>query len=32
VKTGLKIHSHQLEFRGICLDCQHKNKPQEEQV
>jgi len=29
-RTGLKIHHHQLEFRGICRDCQHKNKPQEE--
>jgi Fe2+ or Zn2+ uptake regulation protein len=23
-KTGLKIHHHQLEFRGLCLDCQRK--------
>jgi len=21
-RTGLKIHSHQLEFRGLCKDCQ----------
>jgi Fe2+ or Zn2+ uptake regulation protein len=24
ISTGLKIYSHQLEFRGVCLDCQHK--------
>lgn len=24
-KTGLKISSHQLEFRGICINCQHKD-------
>jgi Fur family peroxide stress response transcriptional regulator len=23
-KTGLKIHNHQLEFRGLCHDCQRK--------
>lgn len=32
VKTGLKIYSHQLEFRGVCMDCQNKNESQEEQV
>jgi Fe2+ or Zn2+ uptake regulation protein len=25
-KTGLKISNHQLEFRGICHDCQHQQK------
>jgi Fe2+ or Zn2+ uptake regulation protein len=25
-KTGLKISYHQLEFRGVCLDCQVKIK------
>ena len=24
LRTGLKILHHQLEFRGLCLDCQHK--------
>ncbi len=23
-KTGLKVNSHRLEFRGLCFDCQHK--------
>ena len=23
-KTGLKVNSHRLEFRGLCLDCQNK--------
>ncbi|WP_297812440.1 Fur family transcriptional regulator [uncultured Finegoldia sp.] len=25
-KTGFKIDSHQLEFRGLCPDCQKKKK------
>lgn len=25
-KTGFKIHDHQLEFRGLCHDCQHRNR------
>lgn len=24
MRTGLKIYYHQLEFRGVCRDCQHK--------
>lgn len=30
VRTGLKIYGHQLEFRGVCLICQHNNKTREE--
>ena len=26
LKTGLQISHHQLEFRGVCKDCQRKNK------
>ena len=29
IKTGLTIYYHQLEFRGICRDCDCKNKTQE---
>jgi Fur family peroxide stress response transcriptional regulator len=25
-RTGLKITHHQLEFRGVCHDCQHKQR------
>jgi Fur family peroxide stress response transcriptional regulator len=25
-KTGLKISSHQLEFRGLCKDCENKQR------
>jgi Fe2+ or Zn2+ uptake regulation protein len=25
-RTGLKISYHQLEFRGLCQDCQHKKR------
>ncbi len=30
-RTGFKIYYHQLEFRGVCLDCQQKNPSEEEQ-
>ncbi len=26
LRTGLKIFHHQLEFRGLCHDCQHKQQ------
>jgi Fur family peroxide stress response transcriptional regulator len=31
-KTGFRIHDHQLEFRGLCHDCQHKNREGTSQV
>jgi Fur family peroxide stress response transcriptional regulator len=31
-RTGFKIHYHQLEFRGVCQECQYKNKPEEEKA
>jgi Fur family peroxide stress response transcriptional regulator len=31
-KTGFRIHDHQLEFRGLCHDCQHKNRERTSQV
>ncbi|MBN1375067.1 MAG: transcriptional repressor [Dehalococcoidia bacterium] len=27
-RTGLKITSHQIEFRGLCIDCQRKDAGQ----
>jgi Fur family ferric uptake transcriptional regulator/Fur family peroxide stress response transcriptional regulator len=29
-RTGLKITSHQLEFRGLCIACQRKTENQPE--